>query len=91
MLIDRQNSRVDSVIVMFQVGKPLVVFSGMNRKPESNPPASGSQGLLAAIWVTLWLPGDPAHVKTTVEPTGAVMLDGMNWKIPPEVLASAPT
>lgn len=79
------------MIVTFHVGKLEVVFAGMNRKPESKPPARGWQGLLASIWVTEWLPGEPCHVKTTVDPTGAVTLEGMNWKIPPSVAASAPT
>ena len=76
---------------MFQVGKPLVVPIGTNRNPESKPLEAGWQGLSAVIWVTVWLPGAPFHVKVIVEPTGAVMLEGMYWKIPPGSLASAPT
>lgn len=49
MLVDEWYLRELSVIVTFQVGKLEVVFAGMNRKPESKPPARGSQGLLAAI------------------------------------------
>lgn len=78
-------------MVMFQVGKLLVVFAGMNRKPESKPPLIGVQGSAAVDWVTVWLPGEPFQVNVIVEPTGAVMLDGMNWKTPPGVVASAPT
>lgn len=78
-------------MVRFQVGKPVVVFGGIKRKPESKPPSRGWQGVSADDWVTVWLPGLPAQVNWTMVPLAAVMLAGMNWKIPPGVAASAPT
>jgi len=42
-------------------------------------------------WVTLWLPGEPLYTKVMTDPLVAVMVGGMNWKIPPDVAASAPT
>lgn len=39
-----EYSRASSVTVTFQVGKLLVVFAGMNKKPESKPLLRGLQG-----------------------------------------------
>jgi len=71
------------VIVRFQIGNPLVVFAGMETYPESKPSATGLQGLLKEVWVTLWFPGEPVKLKVITEPTVALILFGVNL-IPPK-------
>ncbi|OJT02314.1 hypothetical protein TRAPUB_7154 [Trametes pubescens] len=44
------------------------VVGGTKMKPESKPPARGSQGLAKADWATVWLPGIPSKTKVTTEP-----------------------
>ena len=78
-------------MVRFQTGKPVVVFGGMKTKPELNPPVIGVHGFWNVDWVMVWFPGDPVNMKVTTEPLVALMLGGVNWRGPPEVVESAPT
>ena len=82
---------VSSVMVTFHSGKPDVVFAGMKRKPESKPFDIGWHGESAVDCVTVWLPGEPIQTKLMTVPLLAVTFDGMNWKMPPGVVVSAPT
>jgi hypothetical protein len=89
-----QMGCVALVMVMLKVGgaTPLSEFaSGMRTQPESKPPAMGLQGSLKVDCVTEWFPGAPTNWKVTTLPLVAVILFGMNWKMPPGVFISAPT
>jgi len=81
------------VIVKFQVGIEfaLTLGSGIKTQPESKPVGMGSQGSVNKDWVMLWFPGAPVNSNVIVVPLVALMLLGMNWKMPPGSLAVAPT
>lgn len=78
-------------MVIFQLGKPFVVFAGIKMYPESKPPGRGWHGLAKEDWVTVWFPGDPCQTNVTVVPLLAVMFGGKNCSAPPDVAAVAPT
>lgn len=69
---------VSSSIVKFQTGNPVVVFGGINTKPELKPPVKGVHGFANVDWVTVWFPGEPRNWNETTVPFVALKVGGMN-------------